>query len=1043
MFSPDDNQFEQTHFESILKLTAENLEKYKADEKRLSDELYTLLETYGAKDVEALSMIDNIQVLYERAQREAARAEKARSKPFFGRIDLIDENHGGEETIYIGKVGINRDITHIEVVDWRAPISNSYYESHLGKIKYSVPNERDFEIDLKKKRTYEIKDDKLASFFDTDVVANDELLNKYLSQNKKAVLGEIIATIQKEQNDIIRQSPYKSMIVQGAAGSGKTTVAMHRISYILYNYEKDFKPVDFYIVGSNKILLNYITSVLPDLDVNGVRQMTMEELFVRLLYEDWNSDRQSIAPLAQASKTFPEAMKRGTLDWFSDLEAFCLAYERSTINTSDVILKSNENVLLEHDICETLLTSDSIVAFLNENPHMSIQSKINLLNKRVLSRLENEITGKEIQYTADEKKALVRFYRQYFGGKKWKTSIYDIYKDFLSAQERRYNTVFPFDESSPDLYDLAALAYIYKRTKEDDPIIEARHVVIDEAQDFGMMAYMSLHYCMRGCTYTIMGDVAQNIHYNHGLNDWTELRDNFLTGEFDSFNLLRKSYRNTVEISHFATDILRHGSFAIYPVEPIIRHGNEVTVAHFEDYEKLITAAADKINEWKKTGYETIAVICRDDATSRAVSDKLSAYTDINDYDAMEFDNGTMVLPITYTKGLEFDCCILMNPDEEAYPASDANVKLLYVAATRALHELVVYHAGTVTPLIGEPVPDTVNNTVLEAENSQPNRTHRTTAPTVSSTSTGGSTPANGSTPTISPTVSQTPVKQTVGKYQAAPPRRTAPYPAMPYKQPPAAPQKIVDHSNKIICQSEYSFGSVPKTDALKQNPKRMAAYPFRSVRRDGNTLILDSINAVLELTPYAASMIRVSYHKAGDTIPEAKCIEHRNTFDKWKFKDTPDTVLLATSALYLRIDKKNGLVTFCDKDKNVLLSEKQPGHVLESTSARSLCFFDFDNGQKLYAFGASNRDHLPLNRVARYISFGKGRLKAPCVISDKGCGLAISHDSTVLFNSIPTYGAFIALGDAEYFDYYFFTGSSDEELSMKYDWIRSRSKEQ
>lgn len=1015
MFSPDDNQFEQKHFESILRLTAENLTKYREDEKRLSDELYTLLETYGAKDVEALSMIDNIQVLYERAQREAARAEKARSKPFFGRIDLIDEGHGGEETIYIGKVGINRDITHIEVVDWRAPISNSYYESHLGKITYSVPNERDFEIDLKKKRTYEIKDDKLASFFDTDVVANDELLNKYLSQNKKAVLGEIIATIQKEQNDIIRQSPYKSMIVQGAAGSGKTTVAMHRISYILYNYEKDFKPVDFYIVGSNKILLNYITSVLPDLDVNGVRQMTMEELFVRLLYEDWNSDKQNIAPLAQASKTFPEAMKRGTLDWFYDLETFCLAFERTMINTADVILKSNENVLLEHDVCETLLTSDSIVAFLDENPQISIQSKINLLNKRVLSRLENEITGKEIQYTADEKKALVRFYRQYFGGKKWKISIYDIYKDFLSAQEKRYNTVFPFDESSPDLYDLAALAYIYKRAKEDDPIIEARHVVIDEAQDFGMMAYMSLHYCMRGCTYTIMGDVAQNIHYNHGLNDWTELRDNFLTGEFDSFNLLRKSYRNTVEISHFATDILRHGSFAIYPVEPIIRHGNEVTVARFEDDDRLIKAAADKINEWKKSGYETIAVICRDDATSRAVSDKLSAYTDVNDYDAMEFDNGTMVLPITYTKGLEFDCCILMNPDEEAYPASDANVKLLYVAATRALHELVVYHTGTITPLIGEPVPDAVKNTVLEAENSQPNRTHRATAPT----------------------------KQTASKYKAEPPRRTAPYPAMPYKQPPAAPQKIVDHSNKILCQSEYTFGSVPKTDALKQNPKRMAAYPFRSVRREGNTLILDSINAVLELTPYAASMIRVSYHKAGDTIPEAKCIEHRNTFDKWKFKDTPDTVLLATSALYLKIDKKNGLVTFCDKDKNVLLSEKQPGHVIESTSERSLCFFDFDDGQKLYAFGASNRDHLALNRVARYISFGKGRLKAPCVISDKGYGLAISHDSTVLFNSIPTYGAFIALGDAEYFDYYFFTGDSTEQLTMKYDWIRSKSKEQ
>lgn len=120
--------------------------------------------------------------------------------------------------------------------------------------------------------------------------------------------------------------------------------------------------------------------------------------------------------------------------------------------------------------------------------------------------------------------------------------------------------------------------------------------------------------------------------------------------------------------------------------------------------------------------------------------------------------------------------------------------------------------------------------------------------------------------------------------------------------------------------------------DALKQNPNRMAAYPFRAVRREGNSLILDSINATLTLTPYASSMIRVTYHRAGAQIPEAKCIENRKTTDKWKFKDTPDTVLLATSALYLRIDKKNGLISFCDKDKNVLLNEKQPGHILETT---------------------------------------------------------------------------------------------------------------
>ena len=132
------------------------------------------------------------------------------------------------------------------------------------------------------KRTYEIEDAKLIDYYDSEVVANDELLTRYLAKNKKAVLGEIIATIQQEQNEIIRKSPYHSMIVQGVAGSGKTTVAMHRISYILYNYEERFQPEDFYIVGSNRILLDYITGVLPDLDVYGIRQMTMEQLFVRL-----------------------------------------------------------------------------------------------------------------------------------------------------------------------------------------------------------------------------------------------------------------------------------------------------------------------------------------------------------------------------------------------------------------------------------------------------------------------------------------------------------------------------------------------------------------------------------------------------------------------------------------------------------------------------------------------------------------------------------------------------------------------------------------
>ena len=199
------------------------------------------------------------------------------------------------------------------MVDWRAPVANAYYENGLGKCSYPVPGGGRVKIDLKGKRTYEIEEGKLLDFYDSEVVTNDDLLTKYLAKNKQAVLGEIIATIQKEQNDIIRRSPYHNMIVQGVAGSGKTTVAMHRISYILYNYQERFKPEDFYIVGSNRILLEYITGVLPDLDVYGVRQMTMEQLFVRLLYEDWDEEKYRIRPADRTDRAAGNGEQRSGL----------------------------------------------------------------------------------------------------------------------------------------------------------------------------------------------------------------------------------------------------------------------------------------------------------------------------------------------------------------------------------------------------------------------------------------------------------------------------------------------------------------------------------------------------------------------------------------------------------------------------------------------------------------------------------------------------------------------------------------------------------
>lgn len=684
---------EEQYLARTIGVAEQNLERNLAGEKKLADDLHDLMESYGAKDVEALSMLHNTQIIYEETKRDRERCERARKKPYFGRIDFYDEDLKKDEAFYIGRVGISENITGKVVIDWRAPVASVYYENALGRCTYSVKNEKTYEIDLHRKRTYEIEDDQLKDFYDSDVVANDELLTKYLAKNKKAVLGEIIATIQQEQNAVIRKSPKQNVIVQGGAGSGKTTVAMHRISYILYNYAEEFRPEDFYIIGSNRILLNYITGVLPDLDVYGIRQMTMEQLFTRLLYEDWDEKEMTYHALGKTSQA---AAIKGSLFWFQNLEAYCNKLEEDVIDAHDIFLGN-----------KLLLEEQAIRAFVEENPQTSVQNKILMLNRRLMAKIENEITGKEIAYTPEEKRTIQRNFRFYFGPKEWKLSIFTLYREFLEEQKLRgYQVECP--ENDYDVYDLAALAYLYKRVKETEEIREASHIVIDEAQDFGMMAYSVLKYCVRGCTYTIMGDVSQNIYYGYGLNDWETLRKLILTGPYDTFELLKKSYRNTIEISDFAMKILHHGNFPIYPVKPIIRHGKEVSMEQYADEKELYGAVGEHIERWKKEGLETIAIVCRDEKEAKKAARKLGKKVTLlgDEKEQHNFGSGAMVLPVAYTKGLEFDAVLLLDPSEKKYPYNDANVKLLYVAATRALHELSVCYLEGITGIIADPVPE-------------------------------------------------------------------------------------------------------------------------------------------------------------------------------------------------------------------------------------------------------------------------------------------------------------------------------------------------
>ncbi len=725
--SPED---EEKHLKETLDVIHANMDSYGRQVQEMKANIDEMLEHYHDNDAEVYVILCNTITMHEHMKRALERNERAAAKPYFGRICFHDEGSDREESIYIGKGGISRDSTHQEVIDWRAPMANAYYENGLGKCSYPSPEGTPIWIDLKLKRTYEIDQGKLLDYFDSEVISNDDLLTKYLARNKQAVLGEIVATIQKEQNDIIRKSPYHNIIVQGVAGSGKTTVAMHRISFILYNYAERFRPDDFYIVGSNRILLNYITSVLPSLDVYGVRQMTMEQLFVRLLYEDWDEKKYSICKNTQNTET---GKIKGTDGWYRKLKQFCDRLEWDIIPTESVYLNPMQFVegiqdgrsgVYDRSGGETpdaeklvqLVDGQAVERYIRQNPSISTQSKINMLNDRLIIKIKDEFLGKGVKYTEAERKAILKAYRGRYGSKIWKLSTFRIYEDFLKEQ-RASGIRVELPGRAFDVYDLAALAYIYKRTKETEVISEAHHIVIDEAQDFGMMVYDCLNFCIKDCTYTVMGDVSQNIRFGLGLNDWEELRKLLLHDDpMSSFGILKKSYRNTVEISHFATDILHHGKSAGYPVEPIIRHGNPVTVRLCKEGSELWQAAAQQCRDWQAKGLPTIAVICRNQECAHRAAAELRKRIEImeTDPEKAEFGNGIMVLPVEYTKGLEFDAVLILDPTREEYPVDDGHAKLLYVAATRALHELCVLHTGNLTGLIADPLPETVQGTVMD-----------------------------------------------------------------------------------------------------------------------------------------------------------------------------------------------------------------------------------------------------------------------------------------------------------------------------------------
>lgn len=664
----------------------------------------------------------------DRKKLHISNLEVAQDKPYFARIDFVAEEDGKTSTIYIGKNGVMKD-TDIIVTDWRAPISSLYYDAEVGKCGFEAPNGR-INGEMLLKRQYEIENGELQEYFDVDLVSNDGLLQKYLNDNNDARLKSIVSTIQKEQNDVIRKKLSNNIIVQGVAGSGKTTVALHRIAYLVYNYINSIKQNQYLVIGPNPVFLKYIKSVLPELDVDGVEQCTYEMFAKKYIDEDINinpSNKKVVANISGKNKNDIDKFKC-SMKYKDMLDRFLALYFYSI--TSKPLMLGNFQVLSSEEIANTFkMTENSYSNNLSNRIELTIDRLC-----RVIEDKQSEIMSNYGEYSfelfktasSDEEKNKMRSMfskdrteiskncrsslRKYFN--KSKVNATKLYKLFLSTisdfdiyeypylNELKKETTKNIKGNNYDFEDLASLIYIKRVISPDKDYERIKHVVIDEAQDLGEFNFYSLKSTLPSATFSIFGDLAQSIYDYRGINSWEDVNSSIFknNGNIINFN---KSYRTTAEIMNVADDVAE--SIGLGRSDLVVRHGEDVLVSKIEEEKNIPEYIAKKIIEYKEKGYKTIAVISKTELLSNYINDDLAALginiPNVSETDDLS-DERFRICTISngLAKGLEFDAVIINNANENVYSVSNQlDMKLLYVAITRALHELDIVYTGEVS----------------------------------------------------------------------------------------------------------------------------------------------------------------------------------------------------------------------------------------------------------------------------------------------------------------------------------------------------------
>ncbi|RIW30367.1 helicase [Bacillus salacetis] len=685
------------------------------------------------------------QSTHRHASKKLSTLKRMKDSPYFGKISFLEKGEGLPDEIYIGIATLtDKTGENFLVYDWRAPVSSVYYDYGPGPAEYSTPGGT-VKGSLEKKWQYIIRKGELLSMFDTSLTIGDEILQRVLGKSTDNQMHSIVATIQREQNEIIRHDRGRLLIVQGAAGSGKTSAAMQRIAYLLYKYRDKLNADQIILFSPNTMFNSYVSNVLPELGEENMQQVTFQEYLDHRLskYFDLEGPYDQLEYVLTAVnessyKTRLEGIHyKASTDFFEAIKDY-----RLTLETKGMLFKRikfrGEPLLTPDQIRDRFYNQDTELKFINRLEKLTewvnekvdeaerrertkpwVEEEIELLSNeeyhKAVSHLRKTSKSTEEEFVVDHEALGRLIVHQKFRGLRRRIenlefiNIKGIYRQLFvdgnleKASETSENwsgvcrsTVNMLDDGKMHYEDAAPYLFLQELILGFQTNTAIKHIIIDEAQDYSPFQFEFLKRLFPYARMTVLGDFNQAV-FAHASekNDFNMLMDLYGPGQTDVINLTR-SYRSTKPIIDFTSQLVRG------TITPFEREGKKPMLKTQFDRSSLHSAIESAVADMRLQDYNTIAIICKSAEESENAFKDLKEKIDglkLVKSDSLHYEQGVVVIPAYLAKGIEFDAVAIYDASAKSY-SEESLRKLFYTACTRAMHELQLFSIGEPSPFL-------------------------------------------------------------------------------------------------------------------------------------------------------------------------------------------------------------------------------------------------------------------------------------------------------------------------------------------------------